>query len=82
MKEHPSENDRTEHDTVYSPSSDAETRERQKEPDESAATDDPEIDDDEVKVLPGTGGPDDVGDVEVNPDEIDFEEIRRDGSAE
>jgi len=80
MKQHPSENDSVERDTVYSPSSDAETRERQKEPQESPATSDPDIDDDDVKVLPGTGGPDDSGDVEVNPDDIDFDEIRSDGS--
>lgn len=30
---------------------------------------DPEIDADAVNVLPGTGGPDDVGDVELDPAE-------------
>lgn len=81
MKEHPSQNESVEHDTVYSPSSDAETRERQEDPDQSQATTDPDIDEDDVKVLPGTGGPDDSGDVDVNPDDIDFDEIRRDDSA-
>lgn len=80
MKEHPSENDPIERDTVYSPSSDAETRERQEDPRESAATNDPDIDDESVKVLPGTGGPDDTGDVEVDPEDINFDEIRSDGS--
>jgi hypothetical protein len=80
MKEHPSENESVEHDTVYSPSSAAETRERQADPDESPATADPDIDDDDVTLLPGTGGPDDSGDVEVNPEDINFDEIRRDGS--
>jgi len=80
MKEHPSENDSVERDTVYSPSSNAETRERQEDPRESPATSDPDINDENVKVLPGTGGPDDSGDVEVNPDDIDFDEIRDDGS--
>jgi len=81
MKEHPSENDSIERDTVYSPSSNAETRERQQDPDESPATDDPDIDDESVKVLPGTGGPDDSGDIEVSAEDIDFDEIRGDGSA-
>ena len=35
---------------------------------------DAEVDADAVKVLPGTGGPDDVGDVEVEP-----EDYNRDG---
>jgi hypothetical protein len=38
-------------------------------PADSAAFDDPEIDRDDVKVLPGTGGPDDVGDIEVEPED-------------
>ena len=45
------------------------------------ATADPDINDDDVKVLPGTGGPDDTGDVDVDPDDIDFDAIRRDDSA-
>jgi hypothetical protein len=36
----------------------------------SEALNDPEIDDDAVKVLPGTGGPDDVGDIDIDPGEI------------
>lgn len=80
MKEHPSENESVEHDTVYSPASNAEIRERQKHSQESPATSDPDIDEDDVKVLPGTGGPDDTGDVEVDPGDIHFDEIRSDGS--
>jgi hypothetical protein len=30
------------------------------------------VDPDDVKVLPGTGGPDDVGDIEVDPDELNL----------
>lgn len=75
MKEHPSENEDIERDTVYSPGSDRETEHRQTAPTESSATDD--IDDESVTVLPGTGGPDDSGDVDVDPDDIDFDEIRR-----
>jgi hypothetical protein len=37
--------------------------------DDSAAFDDPEIDAQKVEVLPGTGGPDDVGYIEVEPDD-------------
>jgi hypothetical protein len=32
--------------------------------------DDEDIDADQVQLLPGTGGPDDVGDVEVDPADI------------
>ncbi|MHA6667711.1 hypothetical protein ACX3O0_02445 [Homoserinimonas sp. A447] len=81
MKEHPSEDESIERDTTYSPASDTETRERQKHPADSPATADPEVDDAEVKVLPGTGGPDDSGDVDVDPDDIDFDAIRRDDSS-
>ena len=30
------------------------------------------VDPGDIKVLPGTGGPDDVGDVEVDPDELNM----------
>lgn len=39
---------------------------------ESEAMDDPGIDESAVDVLPGTGGPDDVGDVDVDPDDINL----------
>jgi hypothetical protein len=78
MKEHPSEDESVERDTTYSPASESETRGRQADPDVSRATDDPDIDEGDITVLPGTGGPDDTGDVDVNPDDIDFDEIRRD----
>ena len=42
---------------------------KQERPDESAAFDDAEIDSAKVRVLPGTGGPDDVGDTEAEPDD-------------
>ena len=50
-------------DVSYSPASESETEERQKSPRHSAATDD--VDPDAVETLPGTGGPDDNGSVEV-----------------
>ena len=36
---------------------------------ESSALNDREIDHSKVRVLPGTGGPDDVGDTEAEPDD-------------
>ncbi|WP_157156508.1 hypothetical protein [Diaminobutyricimonas sp. LJ205] len=59
-------------DTSYSPASDKETEQRQQDPAQSAATDDAAIDENDVKVLPGTGGPDDTGDVEVDDDELNM----------
>jgi hypothetical protein len=35
----------------------------------SAAFDDPDVDAGKVEVLPGTGGPDDVGDTEIEPED-------------
>jgi hypothetical protein len=55
--------DLTRKDRSYSPSSERETAERQADPDGSAI--------DGVMQLPGTGGPDDSGDVEVPDDELD-----------
>ncbi len=77
MKEHPSEDESIERDTVYSPASESEMQERQRDPAQSEATEDADIDADAVKVLPGTGGPDDTGDVDVDPGDIDFDAIRR-----
>lgn len=34
-----------------------------------AVQQDPDIDAEAIQVLPGTGGPDDVGDIELDPDE-------------
>jgi len=56
-------------DTSYSPGSDTETKVLQQETVSTAAVGD-DIDQDAVKVLPGTGGPDDAGDIEVDEDEI------------
>ncbi|GHD49416.1 hypothetical protein [Mycetocola manganoxydans] len=59
-------------DMSYSPSSGQETEERQQSSD-SEAFNDSDIDQDNVNLLPGTGGPDDVGDIDVDPGEIDLE---------
>ncbi|MCU1443141.1 MAG: hypothetical protein JWQ59_1291 [Cryobacterium sp.] len=63
--------DPEEADTVYSPESERETASRQsRDVESSEAVDDEDIDADQVQLLPGTGGPDDVGDVEVDPADI------------
>jgi hypothetical protein len=56
-------------DTDYSPSSERETEALQDDQD-SAVFDDPDIDRDAVKVLPGTGDYTDDGDVDVDPGEV------------
>ncbi|GAB3616437.1 hypothetical protein GCM10027416_09940 [Okibacterium endophyticum] len=55
-------------DTSYSPSSDAETAARQSGAPGGAIADD--IDESDVTLAPGTGGPDDTGDVDVDDNEI------------
>jgi hypothetical protein len=63
--------DPEEADTVNSPQSERETASRQGRGVESSeAVNDDDVDADQVQVLPGTGGPDDVGDVEVDPADI------------
>ncbi|HCJ48655.1 MAG TPA: hypothetical protein DHW40_04875 [Microbacterium sp.] len=57
-------------DTAYSPGSETETQ--QKQSGQLADTVEDDIDSSQVQVAPGTGGPDDVGDVEVDPDDIDL----------
>ncbi|MCU1439503.1 MAG: hypothetical protein JWP85_500 [Rhodoglobus sp.] len=58
--------DDIEKDTNYSPASDTDTDRLQDAPAASPALDDPDIDESAVKVLPGTGGPDDEGDVTMD----------------
>ena len=62
-----------EKDTSYSPASDTDTEALQNStvPPTTGASD-PEVDYDQVKVLPGTGGPDDEGDIEADPDAMPF----------
>jgi hypothetical protein len=57
-------------DMSYSPASETETQQKQQEPLPDTIDDD--IDADDVRVVPGTGGPDDAGDVEVDPDELNM----------
>lgn len=57
-------------DVSYSPASEAETAAKQ---DGSLPEEvDDDIDASRVKTVPGTGGPDDTGDVEVDPDELNM----------
>lgn len=61
-----SDTELTKRDTSYSPGSDRETDALQHDQGDSPATDD--VDASRVRNLPGTGGPDDTGDV-IPPDE-------------
>lgn len=59
------ESDAVRKDMSYSPASEAETAHKQQ--DALPDTVDDDIDSDDVRAVPGTGGPDDVGDVDVDP---------------
>lgn len=61
------ESDAVRKDMSYSPASERETAQKQHDPD---LPDD--IDASQVQVAPGTGGPDDTGDVEVDPDDLNI----------
>lgn len=65
-----SQNDQVDQDTAYSPGSETETQQKQGErvSDEVAG----DVDESQVQVAPGTGGPDDVGEVEVDPKDINL----------
>ena len=63
------ERDQIRKDRTYSPASETETSRKQEEHTSENLVD---IDTDDVKVAPGTGGPDDVGDVEVDESEINM----------
>lgn len=57
----------------YDPASEQDTEAKQNEPVTSSRTvREPEVDPDDVQVLPGTGGPDDVGEVDVDEDELNL----------
>ena len=57
-------------DMSYSPASESETQEKQADP--LPDTVDGDIDAADVRAVPGTGGPDDTGDVDVDPDELNL----------
>lgn len=62
----------TEKDTSYSPASEAETRAKQADPVPDSLEPDAA---ERVRLAPGTGGPDDPGDVEIDLDEVDIGDI-------
>ena len=66
-----------EKDVSYSPGSGRETELNQDEPRTSATLDDPEVDSSAVKTLPGEGGPDDVGEIDVDQEAIREEISKR-----
>jgi hypothetical protein len=60
-------------DTNESPTAEKDTHVKQtNDVSSSAALDDADIDESNVNLLPGTGGPDDVGDIEVDPGELNL----------
>jgi hypothetical protein len=64
------DNEQTRKDTSYSPASESETQAKQDDDSRPAAIDPDAAD--KVNVAPGTGGPDDVGDIEVNEEDINL----------
>jgi hypothetical protein len=62
------EADQLRKDVSYSPGSETETAAKQRDPLPDGVDDD--IDASQVRAVPGTGGPDDAGDVDVDPDEL------------
>jgi hypothetical protein len=64
------DDDTVQKDVTYSPSSGRETEEAQGDPRSSTHLDDPEIDSAAVNSLPGEGGPDDAGDIDVDDEAI------------
>ncbi|THG31687.1 hypothetical protein [Naasia lichenicola] len=69
-----------EKDKTYSPSSERETEVTQADPRSSSTLDDPEVDGEAVKSLPGVGGADDVGEIDVDEEAIRESIARRNGS--
>ena len=55
-------------DMAYSPASETETQQKQRDP--LPDTVDADIGPDDVRAVPGTGGPDDAGDVDVDPGDL------------
>lgn len=58
----------SEKDTNESPGSEAETAAKQEDPIPAGIDDD--IDRSQIRAVPGTGGPDDFGDIEVDEDDL------------
>lgn len=61
--------EQTRKDVSYSPGSETETAAKQDEPLPDGVDDD--IDESRIRAVPGTGGPDDAGDVDLDPHEVE-----------
>ena len=64
------DDDTVQKDMSYSPASGRETEQAQDDPRTSAHLDDPDVDASAVKSVPGVGGPDDAGDIDVDDEAI------------
>lgn len=70
-EEHPEAGANTDHDTDRtSPGSEDETAAKQADPVPDRVADD--VDASQIRAVPGTGGPDDAGDVDVDPGELNL----------
>jgi hypothetical protein len=65
-----SETEQVRKDITYSPASEAETQHKQDDPLPETVDDD--ISASDVRAVPGTGGPDDVGDVDVDAQDLNL----------
>lgn len=66
------ESERRAAETAYTPSSERETEVLQNPERDAEALREDDVDPDQVKVVPGTGGVDDTGDVEVDPADLNL----------
>ena len=63
--------EQTRKDVSYSPPSAAETAAKQDDPLPETVAGDEDIDTARINAVPGTGGPDDAGDVELDPEDVE-----------
>ena len=64
-----SDTEQTRKDVSYSPGSEDETAAKQADPVPEGIDDD--IDSSRIRAVPGTGGPDDSGDIDMSPEEVE-----------
>ena len=73
FENHTEESKRTlEKDTTNTPSSDTDTEVLQSNEVHESSAVDGDIDESQVTTLPGTGGPDDEGDIDVDPKDLNL----------
>jgi hypothetical protein len=65
-----SEAEQVRKDITYSPASETETQHKQDDPLPETVDDD--ISEEDVRAVPGTGGPDDAGDVDVDAEDLNL----------